>query len=40
VPLTVGGEVTKRAFNLEIGRNFAGMRYRTDGMAVFASVKT
>jgi hypothetical protein len=28
--LTVGGEIDKLAFNIAIGRNFAGIHYRTD----------
>ena len=35
VPLTVGGEVNKLAFNIAIGRNFAGIHYRSDMMAGF-----
>jgi len=33
--LTVGGEVNKLAFNIAIGRNFAGIHYRSDAMAGF-----
>lgn len=35
VPLTVGGEVNKLAFNIAMGRNFAGIHYRSDMMAGF-----
>jgi hypothetical protein len=34
--LTVGGEINKLAFNVAIGRNFAGIHYRSDAMAGFA----
>jgi hypothetical protein len=30
VTLTVGGEINKLAFNVAMGRNFAGIHYRTD----------
>jgi hypothetical protein len=30
VPLTVGGEINKLAFNIGMGRNFAGIHYRWD----------
>lgn len=30
-PLTVGGELNKLAANIAIGRNFAGVHYRSDG---------
>jgi membrane-associated phospholipid phosphatase len=33
--LTVGGEINKLAFNVAIGRNFAGIHYRTDAEAGF-----
>jgi hypothetical protein len=33
VALTVGGEVNKLAFNVAIGRNFAGIHYRSDAEA-------
>ena len=33
--LTVGGEIDKLAFNVAIGRNFAGIHYRTDAEAGF-----
>jgi hypothetical protein len=33
--LTVGGELNKLAFNIAMGRNFAGIHYRTDAMAGF-----
>ncbi len=33
VPLTVGGEINKLAFNIAMGRNFAGIHYRSDMMA-------
>lgn len=29
-PLTVGGELNKMAFNVSMGRNFAGIHYRSD----------
>jgi hypothetical protein len=35
VALTVGGEVNKLAFNIAIGRNFAGIHYRSDAEASF-----
>ncbi len=35
VALTVGGEVNKLAFNIAMGRNFAGIHYRSDAMAGF-----
>jgi hypothetical protein len=31
--LTVGGEINKLAFNVAIGRDFAGIHYRTDAEA-------
>jgi membrane-associated phospholipid phosphatase len=34
--LTVGGEVNKLAMNIAIGRNFAGIHYRSDAMAGFS----
>jgi len=30
VPLTVGGEINKLAFNVAMGRDFAGIHYRSD----------
>lgn len=33
--LTVGGEVNKLAFNVAMGRNFAGIHYRSDAEASF-----
>jgi hypothetical protein len=36
VPLTVGGEVNKLAFNVAMGRNFAGIHYRSDSEAGFS----
>lgn len=33
VNLTVGGELDKLASNISIGRNFAGIHYRSDGLA-------
>lgn len=33
--LTVGGEINKLAFNVAIGRNFAGIHYRTDATGGF-----
>jgi hypothetical protein len=33
--LTVGGEINKLAFNIAMGRNFAGIHYRSDAMAGF-----
>jgi hypothetical protein len=33
--LTVGGEVNKLAFNIAMGRNFAGIHYRSDAEAGF-----
>jgi hypothetical protein len=33
--LSVGGEVNKLAFNIAMGRNFAGIHYRSDAMAGF-----
>ena len=33
--LTVGGEINKLAFNVAIGRNFAGIHYRTDAEVGF-----
>jgi hypothetical protein len=33
--LTVGGEINKLVFNIAIGRNFAGIHYRSDAMAGF-----
>lgn len=33
--LTVGGEINKLAFNIAIGRNFAGIHYRSDATAGF-----
>jgi len=33
--LTVGGELDKLAFNIAMGRNFAGIHYRSDAMAGF-----
>jgi len=35
VALTVGGEVNKLAFNVAVGREFAGIHYRSDGTAGF-----
>jgi hypothetical protein len=35
VALTVGGEVNKLAFNIAMGRDFAGIHYRSDGEAGF-----
>jgi hypothetical protein len=35
VALTVGGEVNKLAFNIAMGRNFAGIHYRSDAEAGF-----
>lgn len=32
-PLTVGGELDKMASNIAIGRNFAGIHWRSDGLA-------
>lgn len=32
-PLTVGGELNKLASNIHFGRDFAGVHYRSDGMA-------
>lgn len=34
-PLTVGGEINKLAFNIAMGRNFAGIHYRSDAEAGF-----
>ena len=34
--LTVGGEINKLAWNIAMGRNFAGIHYRSDAMAGFA----
>jgi len=31
-PLTVGGELNKMAFNIAMGRNFAGIHWRTDAV--------
>jgi hypothetical protein len=31
-PLTVGGELNKLASNIAIGRDFAGVHYRSDGV--------
>ena len=31
--LTVGGEINKLAFNAAMGRNFAGIHYRSDALA-------
>jgi hypothetical protein len=33
--LTVGGEINKLAWNIAIGRNFAGIHYRSDALAGF-----
>lgn len=33
--LTVGGEINKLAFNVAIGRDFAGIHYRSDGETGF-----
>ncbi len=33
--LTVGGEINKLAWNIAIGRNFAGIHYRSDAIAGF-----
>ena len=33
--LSVGGEINKLAFNVAMGRNFAGIHYRSDMMAGF-----
>ena len=30
-PLTVGGELNKLAYNIALGRNGAGVHYRSDG---------
>ena len=35
VALTVGGEINKLAFNVAMGRNFAGIHYRSDAEAGF-----
>ena len=35
VALTVGGEINKLAFNIAIGRNFAGIHYRSDAEVGF-----
>jgi hypothetical protein len=35
IALTVGGEINKLAFNIAIGRNFAGIHYRSDAEASF-----
>lgn len=35
VTLTVGGEINKLAFNVAMGRNFAGIHYRSDAEAGF-----
>ena len=35
VALTVGGEVNKLAFNIAMGRNFAGIHYRSDAEVGF-----
>jgi len=35
VGLTVGGEINKLAFNVAMGRNFAGIHYRSDAEASF-----
>ena len=32
VPLTIGGELNKLAANISIGRDLAGVHYRTDGI--------
>lgn len=31
-PLTVGGELNKLAYNIALGRDAAGVHYRTDGI--------
>jgi PAP2 superfamily len=33
LPLTIGGELNKLAWNMIMGRDFAGIHYRTDAMA-------
>src|SRR5260370_6632573 len=35
IALTVGGEVNKLAFNIAMGRNFAGIHYRSDAEVGF-----
>jgi hypothetical protein len=35
VSLTVGGEINKLAFNIAMGRNFAGIHYRSDATSGF-----
>lgn len=35
IALTVGGDVNKLAFNIAMGRNFAGIHYRSDAEAGF-----
>jgi hypothetical protein len=36
-PLTVGGELNKIALNSGLGRNWAGIHWRTDAAAAFAA---
>src|ERR1700680_441511 len=37
IALTVGGEVNKLAFNIAMGRDFAGIHYRSDARIGFRS---